>query len=256
MYIKRYGKGSRSVYVGLHGWGGNHTTFEPLKAYLPDDCSLYGVDLPGYGRSPAPAHWSLSAIVEEMADLVMGLGAPGVTMMGNCSGAIFSLLAAQRIRREVERLVLIDPFAYMPWYFKLFLQGNSGRFAYYATFANPVGRWLTNQGLSSRRSAETNLTESFATLDHRTTHHYLRLLDSVGDIDRFRGLETPVDIAYGQRTFAAVRASVRMWKRVFPQARCVELRGAGHLPIEESSRELSRLIFMPDRHLVNVVDAP
>src|SRR5262249_35274864 len=162
MHVECYGSGSR-VYFGLHGWSGNHATFAPLAAYLPAGVTLHSAGFPGYRRSPAPPRWELDAITDEIERAIAAVGSP-VTVIGNCSGAVFALLAAERVSRSIERLILIDPFAYLPWYFKIFLHKRIGRYAYYSTFANPVGRWLTNLSLSKHRAADTNLTESFVSV--------------------------------------------------------------------------------------------
>src|SRR5215468_8159491 len=234
MHVECYGSGSR-VYFGLHGWGGDHATFAPLTRYLPAGAALYSADLPGYGRSPAPRSWELAAITDEIADAIAGVDSP-VTVIGNCSGAVFALLAA-------ERLILIDPFAYLPWYFKIFLNKRIGRYAYYSTFANPVGRWLTNLSLSKHRTADTNLTESFVSVSHDVAYRYLALMGELDDIARFSQLRLPVDLIYGARTFGAVKESIALWRGVWPQARRHELAGAGHLPIQEATEQLSEIVF-------------
>src|SRR5262249_8184627 len=149
MYVECYGSGSR-VYFGLHGWSGDHATFAPLTRYLPAGAALYSADLPGSGSSPAPRRWELAAITEDTAGAIAGVDSP-VTVIGNCSGAVFALLVAERLAGRIDRLILIDPFAYLPWYFKIFLNKRIGRYAYYSTFANPVGRWLTNLSLGKHR---------------------------------------------------------------------------------------------------------
>jgi pimeloyl-ACP methyl ester carboxylesterase len=241
MRIECYGSGSR-VYFGLHGWSGDHTTFAPLTRYLPADVVLYSADLPGYGRSPAPQRWELEAITDEIAAAIAVADSP-VTVIGNCSGAVFALLAAERLAGRIQRLILIDPFAYLPWYFKIFLHKRIGRYAYYSTFANPVGRWLTNLSLSKHRAADTNLTESFVSVSHDVAYHYLALLGELDDITRFSCLRLPVDLIYGAHTFGAIKESIALWRGVWPHARCHELAGAGHLPIQEATGQLSEIVF-------------
>jgi pimeloyl-ACP methyl ester carboxylesterase len=241
MRVECYGSGSR-VYFGLHGWSGDHTTFAPLTRYLPSDVALYSADLPGYGSSAAPQRWELAAITDEIARAIAAVGAP-VAVIGNCSGAVFALLAAERLTRSIERLILIDPFAYLPWYFKIFLHKRIGRYAYYSTFANPVGRWLTNLSLSKHRAADTNLTESFVSVSHDVAYRYLALLGELDDIGRFSRLRLPVDLIYGARTFGAIKKSIALWRGVWPHARCHELAGAGHLPIREATRQLSEIVW-------------
>jgi pimeloyl-ACP methyl ester carboxylesterase len=243
MHVERYGSGSR-VYFGLHGWSGDYTTFAPLAAYAPSDAALYSADLPGYGRSPEPRAWELSEITDEIAQAIAAIGSP-VTVIGNCSGAIFALLTAERLTGRIERLILIDPFAYLPRYFKIFLHKRIGRYAYYSTFANPVGRWLTNLSLSRRRTADTNLTESFVSVNHEVAYRYLALLGELDDVARFSRLRSPVDLIHGAKTFGAIKESIQIWRGVWPHARCHELAGAGHLPIQEATAQMSEIVFYP-----------
>ena len=39
MFVKRYGTGPRH-FLGLHGWSGDHRTFEPLIHDLPEDLRI------------------------------------------------------------------------------------------------------------------------------------------------------------------------------------------------------------------------
>jgi pimeloyl-ACP methyl ester carboxylesterase len=242
MFVERYGGGDR-IFFGLHGWGGDHTTFAPLVNYLPADAALYCADLPGCGRSQPPREWRLEELASEIAAEISKLDSQSVTVIGNCSGAILALAAMPRIAERVNRLILIDPFAFAPWYFKLFVATPIGKYAYYSTFANPVGRWITNLSLRRRRTGASDLTVSFRVVDHSASYHYLRMLCAIDGIERFAWIQSPIDIVYGERTFGAIKRSVGMWQGVWPHARVFELEGAGHLPIEEATEDLSRIVF-------------
>jgi pimeloyl-ACP methyl ester carboxylesterase len=248
MFVERHGRGPE-VYFALHGWGGDRRTFAPLAPYVPDGASLYSADLPGCGDSPAPCEWSVGRVVEEIVETVREVVPVSrvtplrLTLVGNCGGAVFALLAAEVLSERVGRVVMIDPFAYLPRYFRLFLAGDFGRRAYAATFANPVGRWVTNQSLRGRRSATADLTASFAETDHEAARHYLALYDEVGSVERFRGFGARVDIAHGDKTFGAVRKSLALWLDVLPHARVRELEGAGHQPIAEAPAQTARVVF-------------
>lgn len=242
MFIERYGSGNKA-YFGLHGWSGDHSTFLPLVKYLPESAALYAADLPGYGQSPAPREWTPAAIAQEVAEGIGQIDVPEITIVGSCSGAITSLLAAPFLGDKVARFVLIDPFAYMPWYFRVFLAPGWGRYAYFATFANPAGRWITNLSLKGRRTSQSNLTESFGGVNHETTYRHLAMLAGINGIECFQAITTPIDICYGAKTFKAVKESVAICKSVWPQALLRKIEGAGHLPIEEATEELSQIIF-------------
>ncbi len=234
MHVERFGHGPVEL-LCLHGWSGDHRTFEPLAHLIPDGYSLLCPDLPGCGRSAAPENWSAEAIVEALAPWHRP------RMIGNCSGAIFALLLAQR--RPVEWITMIDAFAYWPWYFRLFLAPGWGRHAYGAAFANPVGRRIADLSLAKHRAASTSLTEGFAGVDHKMTYRYLQLLAEIGPPEQFRGVDAAIRIVHGARTFAAIRRSAAIWKSIFPAAQESELKGAGHLPILEAAPALSRIIF-------------
>jgi pimeloyl-ACP methyl ester carboxylesterase len=242
MVVQRYGNGAR-VLVGLHGWSGDHRTFEPLVRWMPRAFTLYSVDLPGCGQSPAPRVWTLDALAEEVVELLKQLPAERFTLLGNCSGALLGLLALPPLLARVERLVLLDPFAFVPWYFRLFLDWPFGKYAYYSAFANPLGRWITNRSLAKHRGAETDLTGAFSRVDHEVSFRYLKLLASIGSIERFRPIHIPTDIVYGARSFQAIKQSVALWQALWPHAQLWELAGAGHLPILEAAEGLSRIIF-------------
>ena len=242
MFVERHGRGPR-VYFALHGWGGDRRTFAPLAPFVPEDASLYAADLPGCGDSPRPNAWAVGCVVEEIVWAVRATGAARVTLVGNCGGAVFALLAARELCERVERVSMIDPFAYLPRYFKLFNAGEFGRHAYDATFANPLGRWLTNQTLRGRRAGASDLTASFAGADHEAARRYLALYDEIGGVEIFRGLRTPVEVAYGERTFGAVKRSLALWREVLPHARVRELKGAGHQPFMEAPAQLAEVIF-------------
>ena len=242
MFVERHGRGPE-VYFALHGWGGDRRTFAPLAPYVPETASLYAADLPGCGDSSAPREWSVGAVVEEIVGAVRDTDAESVTLVGNCGGAVFALLAARELGGRVGRVSMLDPFAYLPRYFKLFNAGEFGRRAYGATFANPFGRWLTNRSLRGRRAGVADLTASFADVDHEAARLYLKLYDEVGGVEIFRGLRVPVDIAHGERTFGAVKRSLALWREVLPQARVRELRGVGHQPSVEAPAQVAEIIF-------------
>jgi len=242
MFVERYGRGDR-IFFGLHGWSGDHTTFAPLVNYLPADAALYCADLPGCGRSQPPREWRLEELTREIAAEISKLDSQSVTVIGNCSGAILALAAMPRIAERVNRLILIDPFAFAPWYFKLFVATPIGKYAYYSTFANPIGRWITNLSLRRHRTRATDLTVSFRAIDHAASYNYLRMLCAIDGIERFAWIRRPIDIVCGARTFGAIKRSVGMWRGLWPQARVFPLEGAGHMPIEEATEELSRIVF-------------
>ncbi len=244
MHFERYGHGQRT-FLALHGWGSDHHTFAPVAAGIPDDVSLFAPDLPGQGQSEPPASWTLESIQAELEALIEDLPRP-LTLIGNCSGALLALSLARRRASSFSRLVLVDAFAWCPWYFQLFLMPGFGRQAYLTTFANPIGRWITNGLLAARRSDSTHLTRGFSKTDHEHTYQYLRLLGSLKNIEQFKDLKMPVDILYGERTFSAIRLSADKWQDLWPGSRVFRLYGAGHMPLQEATSQMRMILFQTD----------
>jgi len=241
VYISCHGNGPRT-FLGLHGWSGDHNTFAPFTRDLPPDATFFAVDLPGCGRSLDPVSWSLEEISSSVAEAARNIPSP-FTLVGNCSGALLGMLAARQLQNRIERMLLIDVLAEFPWYFKIFLAPALGPVAYYSTFANPLGRWLTNLSLAERRSSQTTLTGGFAQTRHSSTYRYLRLFENYPAPEMFRDLRMPIDLICGEKTFAAVADSIPRWQKVWPQARAWKIEGAGHLPILEATAHLRQILF-------------
>ena len=242
MFVKQWGAGPRAFFC-LHGWSGDHRTFEPLAPFLPGDARMYSADLPGCGASPDPERWNLDTTANEVARTIAGVNVDGITLVGSCIGALIGLRAALQIPHAVQRIILIDTFASWPWYFRVFTAPGWGKYAYATTFANPIGRWMTNRALASRRSNESNLTEGFTERRHDVTLRYLQVVREIQSPAEFAGLDVPVDIVFGSRTFRAIHQSATVWKQLWPRAEIWEVPGAGHLLLREAPAAVSGIIF-------------
>ena len=242
MFVKEYGSGE-GLFLCLHGWGGDHREFAPLASRAPDDICMLSVDLPGYGLSPKPAEWSLKAITDEGLEVLNTRDIHSCTLIGFCSGAGLALMVAARTPAKVRRVVMIDPFAFVPWYFRLFLCGEFGRRAYATTFQTQVGRKITDWVLKRMQTSDADFTNAFVNLDHDVTLRYLQMLSRVDIHQRFKSLDMDIDILYGEHTFTAVRRSVEIFRSLLPQANVKELRGVGHLPMIKGARQLAAFIF-------------
>jgi len=247
MHLIRKGKGARAI-VGFHGWSGDHTTFTSLMEKLPEAVSFFSYDLPGCGRSPEPAQWEIRKVARSVAKELLGLEKENLTLVGSCTGGLMAVFVTRELAEMgrgsvVGRLVMIDPFAKCPWYFRLFLIPGLGGLMYRTAFANPLGRWITNVMLKEKRTGEVNLTESFGQVNHRVTLDYLRMFERAGAPEQFQGLKIPTDIVRGEKTFGAVKQAVERWRRVWPEANVHVLSGVGHLPIEEGTEMVEKILF-------------
>jgi pimeloyl-ACP methyl ester carboxylesterase len=215
---------------------------------LPEAVSFYSYDLPGCGETPEPSSWEIREVARSLAKELVKLEKDNLTLVGSCTGGLMAVFVARELAemgREsvVRRLVMIDPFAECPWYFRLFLIPGLGGLMYRTAFANPVGRWITNAMLKAKRTGDVNLTESFGQVNHRVTLNYLRMFERAGAPEQFQGLMIPTDIICGQKTFGAVKLAVERWGRVWPKATMHILPRVGHLPIDEGTEMVERILF-------------
>ncbi len=245
-YFCRYGTGSE-VLIGLHGWSGDHRSFEPIVPLMPPHMSLLSFDQPGFGRSPAPDVWTVRGIATPIEAVIRRLDLCDLTIVGSCSGAVVGMELAMMLGSRVKRVVMIDPFMTAPWFFRLFCWGWVGKLCYYSTFANPIGRWLTNRGLADRRTEDTSLTEHFEKADHGKALGYLKALCDPGLHDRgYERLDGLGEFLVGDRTFESVKRSVDWWQRTrWPSAPRLTLPEAGHMPVHEAPAAVADVVFGP-----------
>lgn len=239
MHYVSHGSGEHLV-VGLHGWTGDHSQFDALAKHIPENHRLVAFDMPGFGQSKAPDSWAMEDVGRVLATEIDKLDGSTLTIVTNCSGAYPALKAAPHLTRQPSKLVLVDAFGYAPKYFKLFTNRSWGHHAYNTTFANPIGRKLTNLGL---RGQKRDMTADFKTANHEYTLAWLRSCVELGDCRQFADVKLPTLIAYGERTFSAVRKSLPMWNEIWPHAETVELKGAGHLGVVETPGQLAEVAF-------------
>ncbi len=231
------------MFVGLHGLAGTADAFAPLAPHLPADVTLLGVDLPGYGASDAPGGWSLTEIATAVHQGVRGLTPACVGVLGNCSGAIIAAELHRLYPERYDDLRLIEPFAFVPWYFDQFTWPGFGPLAFYSTFHTSIGRWLTNRGLRGVGRDDVDKTSGFENSAWDTPIRYLRALKAVGSAELYRGTTPGVRVAHGARTFDAVVTSVDRWCDVWPDTTVHVLDGAGHLPIQEAPAALAESLL-------------
>ncbi len=246
MHVEQYGHGPR-IYLAIHGWGGTHRDFLPITHRIPPDITLFSVDLPGCGRSPPPDDWTPDYITNCLCSLMAANHATRYTLIGFCSGAAFAMHLARFDPDHVERLIMIDPFDGIPWYFRLFLIPVIGRSCYRMAFGGETGRGMVNRILQRRQGGKEDFTEAFVDLDTDTALRYLRLFNHFGDADTYRELALPVDLVYGEKTFAAVRAAVERYRTLWPGSRVHEMPGANHLPLVVHAPRIAGILFKDGR---------
>ena len=242
IYHNKFGINSNKIIVGIHGWGGTNNTFLPIQKKLNDEFTMINFDLPGYGKSKKPSSWDLENIVDSLAVEINKITSKEVDILGNCSGALISILLSKSKKIKVGNLYLIDPFSKAPWYFRIFTNKIIGDYAYSITFQNPLGRIFTNLSLRKKRREDTDMTSSFKNVDKETSINYLKMLIELEGTDVMKNISCKPVIINGENTFKDAIKSVNYYTDIWPDLDVIKIKDAGHLPIEESTEKIIEIV--------------
>ena len=242
IYHNKFGINSNKIIVGIHGWGGTNNTFLPIQKKLNDEFTMINFDLPGYGKSKKPSSWDLENIVDSLAVEINKITTKEVDILGNCSGALISILLSKSKKIKVGNLYLIDPFSKAPWYFRIFTNKIIGDYAYSITFQNPLGRIFTNLSLRKKRREDTDMTSSFKNVDKETSINYLKMLIELEGTDVMKNISCKPVIINGENTFKDAIKSVDYFTDIWPDLDVIKIKDAGHLPIEESTEKIIEIV--------------
>jgi pimeloyl-ACP methyl ester carboxylesterase len=243
IHIIQYGSGPE-VWVGLHGWNGKAQTFDVLRNHIPAHVTFLSLDLPGYGESAAPSEWTLAAVAGQIdVALRRRIGDSPFSLLGSCGGAIVGLYVARAAGARLRRFVCLEPFAFLPWYLRLFMWPIVGWIFYWSSFGTRFGRALTNRAMAKHRHAQTDMLASFAGAPLIVPYRYLALFNQIEASDQFDDLPGRKTLICGERTFEAIHESIDTWHRVWPDADRLRIPQAGHLVLLEAPERLAHAVF-------------
>jgi pimeloyl-ACP methyl ester carboxylesterase len=93
----------------LHGWCGDRSFFAPQFDHFSTSHRVVSVDLPGHGKSQAPAANTIEALATDVAALGHDLGLGRGVMVGHSLGAMVGLAVAQQAPALVSAVIMVDP---------------------------------------------------------------------------------------------------------------------------------------------------
>lgn len=107
LHVERAGRGAPLLL--LHGFTGSAETWASLADALGDDVATIAVDLPGHGRSSAPAdpaRYAIARTADDLARVLDALGVERAAVLGYSMGGRVALRFALRHPDRVSALVL------------------------------------------------------------------------------------------------------------------------------------------------------
>lgn len=239
LYVSSYGRASRKDarrVLLVHGAGMDHTVWALQGRHLAfRGFEALAVDLPGHGRSRGlPALTSIEAMADALAELV---GAAPAALVGHSMGALAALAAAARHPDRVASLCLLGAAARMPVHPELLAlaaahdpkaielmcdwafgpRGHSG--------GNPnPGHWLQGSARALLRGG-----------DFEALSRDLAACNAYADgPEHAAAVRCPTLIVIGALDRMTPPKAGRQLAALIPDARAVEIDGAGHMMMLEA----------------------
>lgn len=232
----------------IHGMAGSSDTWRRVMPRLAQRYTVIAPDLPGHGRSDAPpGDYSPGALANTLRDLLIGLDAGGVTVVGQSLGGGVAMQFAYQNPDRCNRLVLISSgglgHTVNPM-LRLLTAPGAGfvlgavtpRFV--RDSGNAFRRWLGRRGVHADRADE--MWRAFDSLgDAGTRRAFLRTLRGVIDhggqavnaVDRLYLTDAlPTMVLWGTDDRVIPVGHAEIARAAMPTARVEILDGIGHFP--------------------------
>jgi pimeloyl-ACP methyl ester carboxylesterase len=251
--------GAGSPVVLLHTLRTQLEYFAPLVEALGPDVEVVVPDLPGHGRSEAPAvDYTAAYFTDTISEFLDACHLSNVTLVGESIGASIGLGLASRKNPRVARVVAINPYDYGEGggirrsstlanaLFTLMLRPVVGRIVL-ATGTKQIFRKVMEGGVHDPHNLPASLVDELWTCGALPGHAraFLSLCREwrtwIEARASYPAIETPVTLIYGEHDWSrdkdreANRAALR-------NARYVSLAGTGHFSCLERPDEISRII--------------
>lgn len=140
-FLRTWGNPGLPVLLMLHGFPEHSGAFADLAPYLSDHFYCVAPDQRGYGQSwapPDPEHYTASALVQDMSQLIDHLGGP-VTVLGHDWGAAVAYGLAMRCRDQVSRLIIANGVHPIPFQRELAKGGAQSQASQYINVLRQPG---------------------------------------------------------------------------------------------------------------------
>jgi pimeloyl-ACP methyl ester carboxylesterase len=99
----------KPVLLVLHGWAHSIQVVKPFAELLSDDFEVHLLDLPGHGKTSAPAEvWAMEDFARCVKGYLDDQGISQVTMIGHSFGGKTSMKLASMYPELIQSLVLIN----------------------------------------------------------------------------------------------------------------------------------------------------
>jgi pimeloyl-ACP methyl ester carboxylesterase len=207
----------------LHGWGASIETVLSIVDGLKAQCTVYALDLPGFGQSALPPRaWGVGEYQEFLAAFMDAVGVRRAALIGHSNGGRIAIRMGSTEPQRIDKLVLVDSAGIRPrrtlrWYRRVAL-AKIGKYA--ARLLGPPG-----ERLRERLVHRAGSTDYLAAGAMRPTLVRLVNSDLRGHLPR---LAAPTLLIWGAGDTDTPLAAAQEMERLIPDAGLVVFDGAGH----------------------------
>ena len=241
--FQQLGNGDHKVLV-LHGWFGDHTTFDPMRAALSlDEFTYVLMDYRGVGKSKSlTGDYTNAEIATDALALMDRLGWERASLVGHSMGGKAIQKIAAIAPQRVDKLVGITPVpaAAVPfddagWALFEGAAGTPGNREAIIDFTTGNRNSKTWVQAMAAHSLETSTAEAFAA--------YLRAWAKEDFAADVQGMDKPMLVVVGEHdaaiTAEAMQGTCLAW---YPNARLELVPNAGHYPMYETPVQMATLM--------------
>jgi pimeloyl-ACP methyl ester carboxylesterase/CRP-like cAMP-binding protein len=110
IHVEEIGPENGPIAILIHGWSSSWFTWKPILPSLSKRYRCIAIDLPGFGKSPAPAvRPTIAGYADLVAKLIEQFSDRAVLVLGHSMGGQISATLALKYPVLVEKLVLLNP---------------------------------------------------------------------------------------------------------------------------------------------------
>lgn len=249
------GKRDGRPIVFVHGFGCDQSMWHRVAPKFATDHLVVTYDLTGMGQSDLSAYdrkryADLEGHMDDLLGILGELDLAGAVVVGHSIGATIALLAANKARKRINRVVMVSP---TPSFLNDEAAGYHGGFTVsdleeLIAFLdqNHLG-WSTQMaptiaGQAAGEPAADELTQSFCRTDPAVAQHFARVTFFADRRSEFEAAERPALILHCDDD-ALVPMTVADWMRNhMPGSQLKVLRATGHCPHMTVPDEVSAAI--------------
>lgn len=234
-YFKANTGTEKPAIIFLHGWRSSKEVWQGVLGKLQQaGCSIYTLDLPGFGSSPAPkSDFTVSDYASLVAEFIKKQNLGRVVLVGHSFGGRIGIKLAATAPETVAKLVLADSAG-----FAMESRKKSG-YGLAARLVKPFFKPAFMQGLRKRVYKLIGAEDYLTTPSLQKTFVNAVSEDLTGDMKR---VSCPTLIIFGEKDADTPKEFGSRMHSLIVNSRLEILEGAGHYSFLDKPEEFAQLL--------------